>query len=1307
MQTKLTQKHANLILLCSLVLLSTLTILNSPNQIIENNNNNYFQNSPESAVIVSPAVFNPYNMKIDFIYQQEIPYVQTYFQIRNEYDAGDAIGTYSSRLDYDGFAGSSSLYHFTTGLGTGLEIYDTPATEYSMRTDYVNSRIKIYSNYLLKNNSVGNVYNCALDDFYLNIVTSNYNDATISSQTFNLGTLSLTYHLELPIFLNSTYYNRDNTQIYVKTTISAWKQTNYESLFVDHCYYQLKIIDKETNNVIFEDLTQQLWIKSRTITIESLKVQNNAAEPIQTEMLKNGHYQGAISFDQDLVNTIPAGWSKSSTISSIVNNEQNSHQKVLKIGNSVADSEYTYKLIDLNVGTFEFYVLYAQDNRDFLIGLLASSTFAITIRTSSSQTISIVNSSTLTACASYAANQWYHFRIELRTNTFDVYMNNTLIANNFTRQTTNGVNNFQIMQRYAGSHIIYIDAIDLSDSSDYYINRNQALNQSSELYSWNAFPQWDSGYYQNANFFSSSMNAQSGHGKIEYFSALENHSNVLKIIDNSTTSTLNLDYKTFTSSAIVEFWIKKNSTVNMGPLLLLLNAATRGIYLGVTDKLVFYNVSNGALLLNYAIDTSIWNHISLVFANNNISVYVNSILILNAYVAANNTYKFGTVGNYFHHNQYYEFLIADFDYSAATNYFVNRNMLENTTTSPLPIATNLTLQTNPYAATLSNFTAGNYLYRSSDLYNNTLKWDSITNVENQIIYTPPNVREHFLTFANQRNDYLAWENYRIYLNASQIYSNRFYREINSITNISIYTRDNRYLTSYIHNTTRDDNYIPITLTQFSLKIYNQQERFLFVNITYDSNYYISNQYWSQWVAPSEQVSYFLSPAYYKVNITEYETFQVASSTTYSYNLNGDDILLISSLNTIANAIFNIQNVNSTIGNQVSNVVIDLTNQNSNISNQIVNIEINLNNTNSNLSTILINQQNSINSLGQNLTTFMLNQENSFNLTGAQITNLYDLTYNTNTYTNSSIGQILAITENTNEYLNSTLGSVYSISSASFAYLNSSINNSITYMSQNFTALNSSINNNQFAILTQFEIVSSNITNNSIAIQNAINSVNSTIQNMTTELSQYILLVNNSIYTAMFNSTYGLYLQGNNILGNLSIGFELNPELTSILTNTRFSEFMTWKQDPEFMRAQTELYAISNNYNQSVLMSLKYKDELQESIQNLTIEADGVISDSMINDNVSYRVTTMDGTVLEEWKDLSNTTVELGFYEAELPNVLLNETPLWFKVAFFTILCFGSVLVSILLYYRARAKSTRSDSINDLYETQIYRNAYRR
>ena len=226
----------------------------------------------------------------------------------------------------------------------------------------------------------------------------------------------------------------------------------------------------------------------------------------------------------------------------------------------------------------------------------------------------------------------------------------------------------------------------------------------------------------------------------------------------------------------------------------------------------------------------------------------------------------------------------------------------------------------------------------------------------------------FLSYADQQGNHLSFDNYKTYINDTMIYEQIFYEDAGDDVNITITDRYDFQVYSGVYSVLSGDNYIPITLTMYSLKVMNQQEIFNWINISRDPNYYDSPNYWSEWIAPNEIIEFKLFVGYYKINLTNNEN---SGSSFYAYTLSGDDILLLSSDNIISNVIYNIENVNTTIGNQITNVQIDLTNQNSDINNTIINIEINLDSVNSSLDTLLINQNTQLNFISNNISDIFI------------------------------------------------------------------------------------------------------------------------------------------------------------------------------------------------------------------------------------------------------------------------------------------------------------------------------------------------
>ncbi len=267
--------------------------------------------------------------------------------------------------------------------------------------------------------------------------------------------------------------------------------------------------------------------------------------------------------------------------------------------------------------------------------------------------------------------------------------------------------------------------------------------------------------------------------------------------------------------------------------------------------------------------------------------------------------------------------------------------------------------------------SGTYIFsytKNDDFYSIVINFN-----DNQILVINSS-RLCFLSYANQRGEYLFFNNYKTYVNGSLIYENIIYREIGD--NVSVEVKDRYDISikneSFIVNST--DNYFSVILTEYSLKVYNQQEKFNWINITRNPDYYESGFSWSEWIAPNEIIDFHLFAGYYKINVTNIED---DSYSYYSYTLSGDDILLITSDNTITNAILSITNINTTLGNQITNVEINITNQNSAINNTVVNIEINLDNVNSTIGDLLLAQNIQITNIENNLTSMYVFTNNSF------------------------------------------------------------------------------------------------------------------------------------------------------------------------------------------------------------------------------------------------------------------------------------------------------------------------------------------
>jgi len=190
---------------------------------------------------------------------------------------------------------------------------------------------------------------------------------------------------------------------------------------------------------------------------------------------------------------------------------------------------------------------------------------------------------------------------------------------------------------------------------------------------------------------------------------------------------------------------------------------------------------------------------------------------------------------------------------------------------------------------------------------------------------------------------------------------------------------------------------------------------------------------------------------------------------------------------------------------------------------------------------------------------------------------------------------------------------------------------------------------------------------------------------------------------------------NSIMGNISTILQINPELTSIYTNNLFSENLTWSTDLESMRNQVDIYSFVNKYvDRAVEVQLKYNDEIS-NLKTLVLAAQDQINTGIINENVSYRVVdATTGEELEEWKDLSNKTVPLGFYNPVIPATpedLETELNDWliFAIAVMVILIIVSILFvransllrNVPSEYKTRSKKSKKPRIGVRDDTDLY------
>ena len=310
-----------------------------------------------------------------------------------------------------------------------------------------------------------------------------------------------------------------------------------------------------------------------------------------------------------------------------------------------------------------------------------------------------------------------------------------------------------------------------------------------------------------------------------------------------------------------------------------------------------------------------------------------------------------------------------------------------------------------------------------------------TNALTIISYTPLQGTGTVVNFFAPDNTPLSFSQFAVTLNSTLnnittshgLYSNTFFADIGSNFTLGIRDRFGNQILTYDSYTATPQFFVnlnnpgvSITIPMFSLKVYNQAGDFCLVNIT---NTAFPSVVWSQYQAPGESVAYYLAASpYYILTINDTETL---ATTSYAINLNGPQAFLITSTNTIANAIFSIQNMNTTIGNQITNVNISLSNQNSNINTSIVNVDINLANVNS--------------TLGANLISLGINQTNLANQIGVNFVATNTSIYDIGNWVNTSYNLLSAQTF----LVNNSIYTTTSILQAGITNLNNTANASFT------------------------------------------------------------------------------------------------------------------------------------------------------------------------------------------------------------------------------------------------------------------------
>jgi len=552
----------------------------------------------------------------------------------------------------------------------------------------------------------------------------------------------------------------------------------------------------------------------------------------------------------------------------------------------------------------------------------------------------------------------------------------------------------------------------------------------------------------------------------------------------------------------------------------------------------------------------------------------------------------------------------------------------------------------------------------------------------------------FLTYTNQRGQYLPFNQFKTYINSSLLYYNVFYKYAGASVNITITDLFDIQIHSELYTVVSGDNYVPLILTVYSLKVMNQQGLFNHVNITRDSNYYESPYSWSEWIAPGELIKFGLFAGYYKINLTDYEH---STYSYYAYTLNGDDILLISSDNTLSSVVSNIQNVNTTIGNQITNVEINLSNQNTAINNSIINIDINLSNVNSTLGDLLVNLNLDIENIANNISSLYVFTNNSFINLNNNMNSSFIYMENNIIAINESVSNLVIGVSNDIYLINGTISTLISSLENNLLLMNVSLNTALFDLDTTLEAIGNNITNNFILLNNSINLTNNNINDSRLAILNNLALINNSISTLISQVYSSVYLVNNSIYNAVLDVGTALSLVNNTISGNLTIILEQNEYLTELYQMTMFSDLLDFTNigyNYSLLEEQIDIWTFVNLYrNQSIEVHLRYQDEIEKII----IGADDSIEQYLPNSGVEYNLWSGDQEeYLDEWEELDSETktVDFGFYQEEVPEVpgledILASNTVGQMMFYFFLIVGIIFLVSLIARGRDRKKEKGS------------------
>lgn len=699
--------------------------------------------------------------------------------------------------------------------------------------------------------------------------------------------LNITWEFYPMVYIDSIDSLYDSTNTYLKifdefTDIWTTYQ-DYEDVVIYHPIYKIKIYDKNTDDLLFEDTVDQYFKYYRSITIGSIKLTNNDNEPVIFKLSgtnpKNQQinpFNSLVLFYNDYTSYIV----------------EDLYGNLIDSGGSVNSGDFLIytppyedniflKYIDQNELTLDF-----NDFRtkiDFGDGYVPILNQMFTAERNSTINISV-----------------YNLDLTLLTND-SLFVNPGLNYKNITIPVVYIENNAdELITAYLFN--------ESSTPTDFYTY--SYLDSDYESYENSSYIEnFDSNSFQDTNisFVNNSNNCPSLSVAYE---------NQINIEENNTFNIYPI--KTVNDISIVKIWnnitlINETLSESSGYYSKNFNSSYSHYYsveIYVEDISGFYNTMkiDNIFVLKNQIRINLENlqnkYIQYTSLNISASLYKFDGSLISGSVNFTLKYPNGTIIKEDQTpNLEYNFGYTCDYYTLIAEYFGDLDNLACSIETIFEVITppgqsykliyfdedpifNITI--SPYSEEFHNMTSfsdENLYIMYFDIYNNELHSEVFNfSTTNTLDYTPEMLKQCRIIFTDQFSNLLLFENYHVYINNESMLSNIFYRSVDSILNITVFDLFGNLLYENDYTVEREDNFIDLTLNQFSLKILNQLHDSTILNITNQINPF--EFVLSEYIAIEELLSLYVKAGNYSIYYLD------DSGTEHTLNVKIDESKLI-------------------------------------------------------------------------------------------------------------------------------------------------------------------------------------------------------------------------------------------------------------------------------------------------------------------------------------------------------------------------------------------------------------------------------